>query len=43
MNPASQEPSSFMKNSMILLLVFALSVMSTNIDPECFYLRGTGL
>lgn len=33
MSPASQETWSFMKNSMILLLVFALSVMSTNIDP----------
>ena len=33
MNPTRQETWSFMKNSMILLLVFALSMMSTNIDP----------
>ena len=33
MNPARQETWSFMKNSIILLLVFALSIMSTNIDP----------
>ena len=33
MNPARQETWSFMKNFIILLLVFALSIMSTNIDP----------
>ena len=33
MNPTGQETWSFMKNSMISLLVFALSVTSTNIDP----------
>jgi len=33
MNPTRQETWRFMKNSMILLLVFAISIMSTNIDP----------
>ena len=36
MNPTRQQTWSFMKNSMILLLVFAISIMSAHIDPGVF-------